>query len=308
MGILHHIADFVGISQDVRNHVVSRWRAFTRWTPPYFQPVTKWCLNTEPRDVKITLSLTSYPGRIKSVHRVITTLLNQTIRPDRVILWLGDEKFPRREEDLPRRLLDLKQFGLTIGWCHDQRSYTKLLPSLRAFPDDIIITFDDDTLYPPHLVELLYASYLEFPKAVHSQIALEVEGKSNGEFVSYNKWKHCIQRGRMGYDILLLGYGGVLYPPHVLGDKVDDERTFMEIAATTDDLWFWAMAVLSGVPIRTLGLGGGRQCGDPCANTANALWNVNISETVGNNQNFLAILDAFPIVKERLKETLRCRQ
>ena len=307
MSLLRKIGNLLGLTQEMRLNIARKWRAFTRWTPPYYRNVSEWGLNTEPRDVKITLSLTSYPGRIKSVHRVITTLLNQTVKPDRVILWLGEEKFPRREEELPRRLLDLKQFGLTIGWCHDQRSYTKLLPALREYPDDIIVTVDDDSFYPPCLLATLYSGYLEFPGFIHALASMNIERGIDGELLSYNKWKHCTKAGRTGYDILLLGCGGVLYPPHVFNDEVGNENAFKRVAMTTDDLWFWAMAVYSGVKVRALGQGVGIQVGDPCANMANALWNTNVDEADGNNKKMRAILDAYPIVRERLYTELRSR-
>lgn len=42
---------------------------------------------------KIVVSLTSFPARIKKVHIVIESLLNQTIKPDKIILWLSKEQF-----------------------------------------------------------------------------------------------------------------------------------------------------------------------------------------------------------------------
>ena len=93
--------------------------------------VSEYGLNTEERSPKIIVSLTTFPKRIKTVHITIEQLLTQSVKPDKLILWLAEEQFPNKENDLPEDLLRLREFGLTIGWCKDLRSYKKLLPTLK---------------------------------------------------------------------------------------------------------------------------------------------------------------------------------
>ena len=114
---------------------------------PINNVVTEWGLNTEKRDVRVIASLTTFPERITSVKETIKALLLQTCKPDELVLWLANEQFPEGEQSLPQDLLALKEFGLTIKWCKDIRSYKKLIPALKEYPNDIIITFDDDYYY-----------------------------------------------------------------------------------------------------------------------------------------------------------------
>ena len=100
------------------------------------------------REQKIIVSLTSYPQRIDIVYKVIDSLLRQSLKPDVVVLWLARDEFPRQEQSLPRELRRYIKFGLTIRWCENLRSYKKLIPSLKAYPSDTIVTADDDILYP----------------------------------------------------------------------------------------------------------------------------------------------------------------
>lgn len=86
----------------------------------------------------LIISLTSHPKRIKNSHIAIESLLKQTIKADKVILWLGKDKFPNKEQDLPNELLKLREKGLTIEWCKDIGSYTKLIPALKKYPNSII--------------------------------------------------------------------------------------------------------------------------------------------------------------------------
>ena len=43
--------------------------------------------------------------------------------------------------------------------------------------------------------------------------------------------------------------GGVLYPPHCLDDGVMDEKAFMSLAPTGDDIWFWIHAIMNGFKV-----------------------------------------------------------
>ena len=91
------------------------------------------------RNPKIIVSLTSFPERMKDIHYTIYSLLNQSLKPDAVVLWLAKEQFPNLEKDIPQSVLNLCNNGLCIKWTHDTRPYKKLIPSLKEYPNDIII-------------------------------------------------------------------------------------------------------------------------------------------------------------------------
>ena len=99
-------------------------------------------VNETKREYKVIVSLTTFPARINFVHKTISALLNQTFKPDSVVLWLAEEQFP--DKKIPETLLNLQKYGLEVRWCEDIRSFKKLVPSLREFPNDIIVTADDD--------------------------------------------------------------------------------------------------------------------------------------------------------------------
>src|SRR5574344_451815 len=130
-------------------------------------------ITTEKRETKIIASLTTFPGRINSVYKTISTLLTQTMKPDEVILYLADSQFP--DKNLPQNLLNLEKLGLSIKWVEDIRSYKKLIPTLKEYPNDIIITFDDDLYYMPDTIETLYNSYKEHPQDIQSHRCGEVK-------------------------------------------------------------------------------------------------------------------------------------
>ena len=95
----------------------------------------------------IIVSVTSHPARIREVVLAIRTVYRQTRQPDKVILWLGEEKFPNRYEDLPEELLRLvSEKGLEIRWCEDIGPHTKYFYAFQEYPDALVITIDDDIL------------------------------------------------------------------------------------------------------------------------------------------------------------------
>lgn len=198
----------------------------------------------------IIVSLTSYPLRISTIHKTIETLLNQTLKADKVVLWLAEEEFPNKEKDLPAELIAQTQRGLEIAWCHNIRSYKKLIPALKAYPDAVLVTTDDDNYYHPDWLEKLYRAYLNNPDCIQCHRITKVALDRNDEFVVFPGGKDFWRFP--SYLNKLVGAGGVLYPPHCFHPDVLDEEKFMTLAPTSDDIWFWLMAALAGYRVNVV--------------------------------------------------------
>ena len=126
-----------------------------------FQEINDIGINTESRNPRIIVSLTTFPARINTVYKTVTTLLQQTVKPDILVLWLAEEQFPNKQ--LPENLINLEKYGLTIKWCKDIKSFKKLIPSLKEYPEDIIITLDDDYYYDKDLLKTLLEEHEKYP-------------------------------------------------------------------------------------------------------------------------------------------------
>ncbi len=203
------------------------------------------------KELRVIVSLTSFPQRIKEVHLCVKTLLNQSYKPDAVILWLAEEQFPNREKDLPVKLLKLRNNGLTIAWCSDLRSYKKLIPAIKKFPEAVIITTDDDVYYKHDWLYGLITAHKQYPTEVLCYRAAKIGINDNGELIREHPMPG-IEYGEATYLHQQTGVGGVVYPPHSLYKDIIREDIFMDIAKTNDDLWFWMMGILNGTKIRIL--------------------------------------------------------
>jgi hypothetical protein len=196
-------------------------------------------------------SLTSYPTRINTVHLTIKSLLTQTKKADKVILFLADDQFPGRK--LPKELQDLIPHDLTVDWYEqDIKSYKKLIPALKKYPHDIIVTFDDDQIYDKDAIKILYDFHQKNPKDIiaHRITRMYIKGKNSftilpRDLYYQDGFNYADNLKRASYFNKLTGCSGVLYPPNSLYPDVLSEKLFMELAPTNDDIWFWLMGVLN---------------------------------------------------------------
>ena len=201
---------------------------------------------------KLIVSLTSFPERITDIFFNLYSLLNQTKQPDMLILWLAEEEFPNKEKNLPKNLINLRKKGLTIKWCKDLKSYKKLIFALKEYPNDIIVTADDDIYYPENWLELLYKSYQKSPQYIHCHRAHQITFNRENKLKNYNEWPKSIKHSKPSFLNFCTTGGGVLYPPKSLYRDVSNEKLFMELCPTADDVWFWGMAVLKQTKIKVV--------------------------------------------------------
>ncbi|WP_175691531.1 glycosyltransferase [Burkholderia anthina] len=248
---------------------------------------------------EIVVSLTSYPARINAVSETIKSILAQSFKPGKILLWLAEDQFPGGEKDLPSQLLELKDKGLSIEWCEDMRSYKKLIPALKKYPEKILVTADDDIVYERHWLAQLVATYLQEKDAIICHRAHLVCLDGDGNFSPYKDWAKSIKSVKPSFDYLFTGCGGVLYPPGSLHESVLDQNTFTGICPSGDDLWFWGMAVLKGTRIQVVRDSSFELTHVP-GTQETALWMTNVRK--GKNDLMLQALDArYPEIREKIR-------
>ena len=103
-------------------------------------------LHRNEDETDVIVSLTSYGKRVTdSVPYAIFSIFTQSVLPNRIVLWLDNDNW--NDNNLPYLLKRIQKSGLEIYYCDDIRSYKKLIPALRKFPNNPIITIDDDFYY-----------------------------------------------------------------------------------------------------------------------------------------------------------------
>ena len=210
------------------------------------------CKSCSCKNNSIIASLTTYPPRINSCWITITSLFNQNFKNFKIVLVLSIDEFPTKK--IPWTLKFLQTKGLEILWCKENyKSYKKLIPVKKKYPNSIIITFDDDLIYEKWRINQLILEHKIFPQSIIGHRGREIKINKDNKVESYLNWKLCTKRVNSKY-VFLTGGAGALYPPNKLFDKlVKNYALANKLCPNGDDIFFWAIAYYSNINIICLG-------------------------------------------------------
>ena len=172
-------------------------------------PSEKYGLNRKQRKEKIVVSLTSFPGRIDTLWITIESILRQTVKPDKIILWLAESQFDGLSS-LPDSLLLLQKRGLTICFCDDLRSHKKYFYTMQKYPDDLVVLLDDDMIYPLDTIEKLMKLHHKYPTDICT-----ITGQAIVPEKLPSQWRNPMLRERFEHSdkLQIFSGSGSLYPP-----------------------------------------------------------------------------------------------
>jgi hypothetical protein len=194
----------------------------------------------------IIVSLTSFPNRISKIWLVIETILRQTKKPDKIILWLSKDQFSSVNL-LPKKLLNQRLRGLEIRLVEgDIRSHKKYYYTLLDYPFHYMLTIDDDILYRLTMIEDMVNYSIKYPSAIISQYCKKIVWvKANLE--SYISWP-LIKKETFSKEDLFYGTGGgTLFPPNSLAKyNTLNSKLFMSLSPFADDVWLNTMSRIQG--------------------------------------------------------------
>lgn len=247
---------------------------------------------------RIVVSLTTYPARISTVWITIASLLQQTMKPYKVILWLAEEQFP--EYEIPSSLKRLQKRGLEIRFCEDLRPHKKYYYVMQEYPEYYIISADDDILYPEDHIEQLWKGHEKYPDAVVCHWSHRIDFDGQGKFIPYNDWTDNGEE-TPSFATLAVGCNGILYPPGCLPEKAFDKNRMRELSLNADDLWLKCMEIINGY--KTV------NCNQTVliyfnvlSTKKSGLWKSNTGESHNNDKIWNRLMRTYPEVRERLME------
>lgn len=204
-------------------------------------------VETKIAEKEIIVSLTTHSYRINDVYLAIESIMQGTMLPNRIILWISDE---RKNVPLPITLQNQIKRGLEVRYCRDIRSYTKLVPALKEFPESAIITIDDDIIYPIDMLEHLVNAYNQTHDCICAHWVHTTPKDLLENYTSLLNWPTVKEPVEDSPLLFYEGFGGVLYPPNSLDAEVFNEDVFLNICKYADDVWFNAMSLKKGTKVR----------------------------------------------------------
>lgn len=205
-------------------------------------------LNTnEKREKKIIVSLTTFPARFQIIELCIKSILLQTIKPDKIIIWLGSDSKDKSLEELRK----FEEFGVEIRIDEekDLKSHKKYFYCMSEFPDDLIITLDDDLIYPNDLIASLLSTHKKYPNCIVARRVHRITWI--GECVNkYNEWiGECSTITNPSFELVPTTGAGTLYPPKCLYSDYNNEELLRSLSFLADDIWLKFMSLLNGTKV-----------------------------------------------------------
>ena len=256
---------------------------------------------------QVIVSLTSFPAAIPYAVRAIQSILEGSVLPNKMVLYLTFSQFPQGK--IPLELQDLSDTNPLFeirNYDEDIRSYRKLIPSLNDFPNDIIVTVDDDVWYHKNMLRDLLCLHEQIPNVILAHRAKRI--KINAP---YRKWKKyrwysfLAKKLHFSFRNIQTGVGGVLYPPNSLNSEMLDPEIFKEIAPTADDIWFWAAAVANGTQIVPFPFGRHNKPRGLKKPKALSLKTTNFKSGIDLNRAALEkIFEKYPIIRQRVENEI----
>lgn len=197
---------------------------------------------------KIIVSLTILPSRINTCKRCIESLLIQSKCPDVINVWIPENC--KRDntviENYPSFLINEK---IKIQKHEDLGPITKILPTLKQEweTDNIIITADDDVVYPKNWIKNLIAASKKQNNSVICYRGRNFKTKENLKYSSTELLTCRNVKVETKVDIVT-GTWGALYKPKFFTDEifsVDLTSKFFFV----DDIWLSGQLKKNNIPI-----------------------------------------------------------
>lgn len=239
--------------------------------------------------VQAIVSFTTTSYRIQYIVPMIESILNGMVLPSRFVLNLCKASHSHMDQGLnevPDGVMKFVNEGkMEIHWCEDNYgAFTKLRPTLERFwadKDQVIVTADDDTIYPKYWLKRLIEESLKSPDAVIAYRARPLS-ISNGVHTPYEQnpiYRHN-HSFAIGEPCIVTGKDGAVYKPRFFTEQILDDETRDRLTKFNDDLWISPLLCRQKVPVRVIA-SNADHFGSIAIPEGKTLWNVN---RVGNDQ------------------------
>jgi hypothetical protein len=203
-------------------------------------------LKAKKETIPVIISLTSIPSRFSTLHLVIKSLLIQDVGPIKIVLWLNEES----RQAIPEKIAKLQSSLFEICFTSLKTSHKKLIHTIEKYPNNIVVTCDDDMIYRRNWLHLLFLEHRKHQAAIIGNRTVHINYDIDGNPLPYKMWNYPESGSINPKALMPIGAWGILYPPKSLSETTQDVNLFMKLAPKNDDLWFKAMALINGTQSR----------------------------------------------------------
>lgn len=190
------------------------------------------------------VSLTSWRPRLPELPLVLLTLLQQTLQPKGIVVWLtaGDHK--SMAEPIRERFAAL---GIRFQICDDLKCHKKWLPIIEEGHREPFVICDDDIIYPKDWFASLVAE--DRPDAYVGAKCHRITFGPQKAIDSYSAWEKQIRTdGQPSHQVFITGCGGAVIHPERISEKFLNREEMLKLCPQGDDIWLKAAHLAAGIP------------------------------------------------------------
>ena len=205
-------------------------------------------LTRKKRKDSIVVALTSFPKRFPQLDLCLKSLVIQKYKPNKIIVYLGSDS---SREMLTKVMLKYEKYGVEYRFDKKENlmPHKKYFYAMQEYPDSIVVTADDDVVYPRDWLLSLYKSYRKYPNAVSAR-RVHLMKRKNGKLLPYDYWEdQCRRIKAPSMSLIATGNSGVLYPPHCFCKMAFDIDSIKKTSLRADDIWLKCMEIKHGIPV-----------------------------------------------------------
>lgn len=251
------------------------------------------CPNKVNAEAKIAITLTTYGARLNGFAHVLDALIRQEFPHEYgVIVHLSNSDVTACT--LPASLRRFEQAGVKFVYHEENlRSYKKLVYEYGRERDRVLITADDDVIYPPTWLSSLHKAHINNPSCIVAYRAHQLRPLGQFSFPPYKEMMRdnggLLSRTNPSFALMPTGVSGVLYPPDSLDPIAVQKDLFLLHAPTGDDIWFKIASLRKGTKCVQVEERNRSFPFVPGSQAAGALH----EENIGNSRNDAQLADCF---------------
>lgn len=246
----------------------------------------------------VVVSLTSYPARYRTIIPTLTSLISQSYKPDRIIVWLDENK---PENVITNEMKEFEKYGIEYRYTNDNlKPHEKYFYAMQEFKDSMIITVDDDVVYSKDLIESLIKVHEKYPDCICARRVHKINFDSKGNIQPYKNWEYEYRKEKKpSHFLCATGVGGVLYPVGILPKETFDIDNVKKLCWRADDMWLKFMELKAD--IRTVWVATSYVMPYEVKESQATALNTQNTNQGGNDEYIKNILAAYPEIKKKFQ-------
>jgi hypothetical protein len=197
----------------------------------------------------VSFTTTSY--RIQSIEPMVASIASGWQQPGRFIVYLGEDSF-HRDQGIAEPPPFFRDYPLEIRFVKNIGPFKKLyyiLSEMWENKDQIIVTVDDDVVYPPWFLRRLVEKSEKDTCCCY--LAKQMKYNRDGTPAPYITYPG-VHRSTVTENLIPIGAHGILYRPRMFTPRILRLNEYLVKASLTDDLWVTVNLRIAGTRIQVV--------------------------------------------------------